>query len=157
MNLPCTVQKEVNLGPNESLIFDLVWNLQFYLMHIFNDTFIIMQKQQKHTDEPFLMFYDNSIEQHILECAVHMCTVWQNTAKIRHIHNHTSLSDSSCWWLIHMETRAVNQIFSHMIPPAFFMAQVLRNTQTPLCLLMSACVCVCVHAHVFVRAMPLFY
>lgn len=52
--------------------------------------------------------------------------------------------------LIHMEAWAANQMFAHMIHPAFLMARVLWNTQTPLCLHVCVCLWVCVSVNVCV-------
>ncbi len=57
----------------------------------------------------------------------------------KQIHVHTS--HCSSWWLIQMEPWAANQIFAHMIYPAFLQDRVLRNIQTPLCRHVFAWVC----------------
>lgn len=57
---------------------------------------------------------------------------------------HVHTSHSSSWWLLQMEPRAADQIFEHMIYPAFLKAKVLRNIQTSLCLPVCVCVCLCV-------------
>lgn len=85
--------------------------------------------------------------------------------KQKQTHTCSHVTQRSNWWLIQMEPWAVNQIFAHMIYPAFLKARVLRNIQTPLCLhvfvrvaveLQSVCECVvecvCVCSPVILQA-----